>query len=640
MRKPNSDYLKSISGKNRNWPPYSLLIIYYLLMLVLSVVTDGTGDDGDSVSHFLFSKYAFTHPENFINHWAKPVYVLLSAPFAQFGFIGIKIFNISVTTLAIFFAYQITRQLRIPNGWFVIIALCCAPMYIRLSPSGLTEPLFALSLTIVIFLALRQKLFYSALLASFIPFIRSEGLIILCIYTFFLFAKRRYALIAVLAVGHGLYSMIGWFYYKDFLWVFNKMSYAVWNSSYGSGSPLNFVYGMKDFIGIPLTVLFCAGTLLGIVWVLRAFSLRERNLSSEELWLIYGGYFSVWISHMIFWSFGLFNSLGLVRVLIAVIPCAAIICLRGFNVVVEWRMITSRPLIKAIIVMIIVAFVFIYPYYELNFKCAFDLSGNQKAILKASEKYRERLKGYTIYSAASYSAVAFGYDIFDSTQYRWLREIHQEKKIPDRSAIVWDDFYTNEARTALSNLMIDQRFELLDTFQSKDCFGYSNMSAVFLYKGESLIEWIVRDTVFKNDFESENFSGRESDLSFLGKYSSAVDETNAFSPGFSRKVSELGFSLPTRIRIGAMFYARQIPFDAGKHALFVASLDHNGTVYFWQGLDIDNVLLYGSTWRNVSFNIEIPEPKDASDVLSIYVWNPHKTVKYVDDFLILTLEQR
>lgn len=620
---------------------YSLLFVYYFIMIALAFLVKGTGDDGDSVFHFLFAKYAFVCPENFVNHWAKPVFVLLSSPFAQFGFIGIKIFNVTVTTLAIFFTYKIVQQLRITNGWLVVIILCCAPMYIRLSLSGLTEPLFALAFTIVIFLALRQKLFFSALLASFLPFMRSEGLIILCVYFLFLLFKKQWKLIPVLATGHVIYSIIGWFYYKDFLWVFNRMSYAVRNSSYGSGSPLNFVSGMVDYIGIPLTVLFCIGTAAGIVRVFTDMFRRDKNFSAEELWLIYGGFFSVWMGHIIFWTFGLFNSLGLVRVLVAVTPCAGIICLRGLNVILGSKENSSNIAAKRIITALLVLPILVNPFLQLTWACAFDLSGNQKAMLKAAEKYKDKLKGYTFYAVSPYSSYVFGYNTFDSTQHRLLEDIDTGKKIPAKSAVVWEDVYAPvESRITLSNLQLDDRFELLDTFHSKDCHGSMSTAAVLLYKGEPTTNWMVKDTVFKNDFESENAGGRDSEYFFSGKYSVLVDEKNPFSPGFSQPVSQLGFPLPATLRISAMFYARQITFELYKQVVFVVSVAHNGTIYFWRGQDINDVLKVRDTWKNVSFKLEIPAVVDSSDVLQIYIWNPHSFGLYADDILVEQLEPK
>ncbi|MGB3075017.1 MAG: hypothetical protein WBB36_06835 [Chitinophagales bacterium] len=607
----------------------------------MAFIRKGTGDDGDSIYHYLFSRYAFIHPQNFVDHWAKPVYVFFSAPFAQFGFAGIKIFNVTVTTLAIFFTYRITQLLQVKNGWFAVLALCCAPMYIRLSLSGLTEPLFALSLVIVIFLALRQKLVYAMLLASFLPFMRSEGLVILIVCIVFLLFKRRYKIIPLLATGHVVYSLIGWFYYRDFLWVFNKMTYAVWNSSYGSGSALTFIYGMKDFIGWPLVVLFCIGTLTGLVWTFKDLFGSQKNLIAEELLLVYGSFFSIWISHMIFWSWGLFNSLGLIRVLIAVVPCAGIICLHGFNCIVEWKIVSENGILKKCVIMVMVVAVFINPFLQLQSQCAFDLSGNQQTILRAAEKYKDQLNDYTIYSSSGYAAVAFGYDIFDSTRYRKLQEIHQEKQMAVKSAVIWDDFYApNETKTALANLMVDERFEWLDTFQSKDCLGYLSQSAVFLYKGELKSNWKVADTLFTNEFENEKSDGRDSVIVFSGKYSCRVNESNGYAPGFTTEVRRLGFLLPGTIQVGAMFYASQIPFDQQKHAVFVISLEHNSEVYFWKGLDIDNEIRDLRIWKKVFFNIQIPVPKDSVDVLKVYVWNPHAPVIYLDDLSVLRIEPK
>src|ERR1035437_8661441 len=81
-------------------------ICYFVALMLIAVNTNGTCDSGDSLSHFLFSKYAFIHPENFLNHWAKPLFVLLSAPFAQFGFVGIKLFNCCIASFTVWLTYK------------------------------------------------------------------------------------------------------------------------------------------------------------------------------------------------------------------------------------------------------------------------------------------------------------------------------------------------------------------------------------------------------------------------------------------------------------------------------------------------------------------------------------------------------
>ena len=72
---------------------FVLLFIYVIIATLTIIFFDGTGDSGDSIHHYQFAKLAPLHPELFFNHWAKPLYVLLASPFAQFTFIGVKIFN-------------------------------------------------------------------------------------------------------------------------------------------------------------------------------------------------------------------------------------------------------------------------------------------------------------------------------------------------------------------------------------------------------------------------------------------------------------------------------------------------------------------------------------------------------------------
>ena len=78
---------------------------------------NGTGDDGDSIFHFLYAKYALTHPELFLHHWAKPVFVFLASPFAQFGFMGIKTFNVLLSLGSIWMVEKELNQLNLLHQW-------------------------------------------------------------------------------------------------------------------------------------------------------------------------------------------------------------------------------------------------------------------------------------------------------------------------------------------------------------------------------------------------------------------------------------------------------------------------------------------------------------------------------------------
>ncbi len=136
---------------------YIVLFIYAIIATLTIIFFDGTGDGGDSIQHYLFAKFAPLHPQLFFNHWAKPVYVLLVSPFAQFGFIGVKIFNAIVSLLTIFFTFKIAQKLNLKNAIMGAVILIFSPLYFALTFSGLTEPLFALFISISIYAILKHK---------------------------------------------------------------------------------------------------------------------------------------------------------------------------------------------------------------------------------------------------------------------------------------------------------------------------------------------------------------------------------------------------------------------------------------------------------------------------------------------------
>ena len=92
------------------------IALCFILLCIIALVANGTGDDGDSIAHYMYSRYAFVHPEYFFNHWAKPLFVLISASFAQFGLVGVKLMNVLALTLSLILTYQLARNWRIPHA--------------------------------------------------------------------------------------------------------------------------------------------------------------------------------------------------------------------------------------------------------------------------------------------------------------------------------------------------------------------------------------------------------------------------------------------------------------------------------------------------------------------------------------------
>jgi Gpi18-like mannosyltransferase len=195
---------------------YSLGLIS-IALLIICFYFEGTGGGGDSVFHFQYARFAGQHPENFFNHWAKPLYTIFAFPFAQFAFIGIKVFNVIMSLVSAYFTYQILLHLKTPNAQFIAVILFSITLFVNVTISGLTEPFSAALLMVSIYFLVINKTVLGLSIISFLPFIRSEGLIILGVIFIYLIATKKLKWSPWLIFGHAVMSVIGSFYYHDLL---------------------------------------------------------------------------------------------------------------------------------------------------------------------------------------------------------------------------------------------------------------------------------------------------------------------------------------------------------------------------------------------------------------------------------------
>jgi len=389
---------------------YYLLTIYSIIAGFTIYWFNGTGDDGDSITHYLFAKYAPSHPELYFDHWAKPLFVLLASPFAQFGFNGMKIFNALVVFISILLTYRTAVALQLKNALATVAIMICAPLYYVLTFSGLTEPLFGCFIIAGILLLAKDKKNAAAVIISFLPFIRSEGLIIAGVFGLYFLLNNNWKSLLLLAVGSVIYSIAGWFVYHDVLWVFNKIPYATLSSVYGKGELFNFIYKLIYITGVPVYILFWAGAIAGMI---KSFK-NPFKIDVKKLILL--SCFAFIVGHSIFWYFGIFNSMGLIRVLVGIMPLLALIALEGFNLITEIKMPGrySRSIIQFLVLSYIVAFPFTPNHAALHFQKDMTLNKRQIAALSAATFIKENtgLSNRFLFNY-HYLAEVLGIDYFD-----------------------------------------------------------------------------------------------------------------------------------------------------------------------------------------------------------------------------------
>jgi len=456
--------------------------IFFCSGIALIFIANGTCDEGDSVMHYQYARWAPFHYKLFFDHWAKPLYVLVASPAAQFGFHGIKLFNILVSACAIFFTSLVAQRLNIKRFSLASLFMTMSPGLIVYSLSGLTEPLFALILIASVWLYLKDKIFWSIIIISFLPFIRSEGLMMCGLFASLLILEKKWKMLPLILFGHFVYGVAGYPIYHSLLWTFTQIPYASMHDAYGHGEWNHFFINTLYITGVPLYILLGIGMLVGLK------KLLNRNLFFEnrrELFLIYGCFCAYFFGHVIFWKFGIFNSFGMLRVLVGILPLMAIIELRGLN-----SLTNCIPLlfVKKLALTGIVIYVLIFPFtpnpYSWNYRQNFFLNTSQELLVDMRNYIQTGYPNYkkcSYYFDANYTSVVMDIDFFDPNVSRRTWETWESP--PSNSFLIWDDWYSVvDIGTKLETVMNDSRFELVKEFSKKD--PWNSDRKILLFKSK------------------------------------------------------------------------------------------------------------------------------------------------------------
>lgn len=419
---------------------FTFLIVAFVS---IAIFLEGTNGGGDSTLHYLFSRYALQHPENLVNHWAKPFFTFVSLPFAQIGFTGIKLFNCICSLATIWFAYKVCTRLNYIGAEWIGLILASLTLFVRVTFSGLTEPLSALMLMSAIYGSLYQRTALAIIIISFMPFVRSEGLVIIGVFAIYLVAAKKIRYLPLLAIGHLLLSIAGSFYYHDFFWVFTKIPYAHLSSGYGKGNWTHYLTQLFFNMGtIPFSLLLFGS--IGMVYRL-VLSKENNTYLAEKLWLIYGCFVAFFVAHASFWALGIFNSMGLVRVFVNVLPLAGIIVLSGLQ---DIKTITKRyhaalaNTLYGILLLLIFAFPFFKGPSSYHIPGDFELDPSQKLIKNSIVPYLDVKYPNHCYILANTDIALFANrDPFDKASIKLFYDMPNLENASENDLIIHDNWF-------------------------------------------------------------------------------------------------------------------------------------------------------------------------------------------------------
>lgn len=601
-------------------PERLFLAAYLLVMAFMAFYFNGTADDGDSVHHYLFARHAFEHPENFFNHWAKPLFVMLMAPAAQLGFVGVKLANIALMGLSIFLTCRLAERVGMRPPQLPMLFFFGAPIVVILTLSGLTEPMFACWLAVGVFWAFAGRLTGATVWLSFLPFVRSEGLVILCVWLVYLLVKKAWRLLPLLLTGHAVMGVLGWPIHRDVLWVFNKIPYQNLDGSsgYGRGTWEHFAVHFPDVFGPFITVFVAAGLVLALVRLLR-FWAGKATFGKDELWLIYGIFVAYFVAHSMFWALGIFNSYGLMRVMLGVIPMVALIGGRAAEALLDLAR-QRKNFDKIVLALMIVG-----AAWGLNHKRVWRndlmLNNDQLAYQKLAQKHRAALAGHTIYVDAIYPAVTLDIDLFDPQQRRHTPRLFTGEPVPGKSAVIWDYRYSVvDAHVPLEKIQQDPRFRQVDVFED------GGRALAYLFVATDSFEQNAH-VLRSLDFEKNDQPGIDSTFGKDSRCSFRTDKANEYAPGMVGDV--INFPAGSSIRMSCDVF---VPELDGLDARVVVSYENAvGKVLDWQAFPVLTGDFEAGKWRKFIFDRAVDKEKFPDAKLKIYVWNPSVKPVFMDN---------
>ncbi len=448
----------------------AILLIIVVVYTILAFLSEGSVGEADDLTHYRYSRYAYKNPYFFLHHWGKPFFTALSSPFAQLGINGIRIFNVLAGTTAAYFTYRMARILRLEQPLLVIFLVISSPLYTVLMLSGMTEILFSLVMILSIFLFYKKHYIWSAILLSFLPFVRTEGVVILPLFFLGLMIMKQWRVLPLLLSGFVFYSILGSFYFDDILWVIHKMPYqGTARDIYGSGNLLHYVTASKFIFGLPLTILVFMGVM---VWLVHPYLKQKRDRAAwfVETLVVYMPFFVYLAAHSYVWWRGLGNSVGLIRVIGAIIPSAALLGARGWSGMMQWI-----PLSKGwkLAVAIVFSLFLITVPYQL-YKIPVPLGGTQKLVKEAAFWFTS--SGYVDNKFYYYDPYFYHFlklNPYDKERLRAKVNNHitPEKNIKEGEMVFWDaHFCPNEGQLPLDKLMDNPGYKLVHLVRPEKAF--------------------------------------------------------------------------------------------------------------------------------------------------------------------------
>jgi hypothetical protein len=631
-----------------------LLTLSFITVVYIYISSDAPYDTGDGITHYLIARYSWIHPHQFLNMWGKPLFTLISSPFAQFGLKGIYVFQALNAAIISWLLFSISNKINLKNTWIIPAFIFFAPIYFAVMNSGLVEIFFGTIFIVTIWMVFNKHYYASAFVASLIPFVRPEAYVVMPLLILVYIYRKKLPAIPVMLSGTIIYSVAGYNHYKDIFWIITN-NYKLVGDNYGSKRFSYFRYfGLYDEIwGTLYTILLLIG--IGVICY-QFFRLLQKDPKHEfvvEVFLLFvGSTIGFFVLHSLLCGMpGILNNLGMKRYLAVLIPGSAFIALVGINLL-NIDFFEKLKYLRTLLIVSILTFVvysafsqWFYPFKQYN----------EGIVMKQVGRYIKTswpdLK--KICYAHPLIPVVSDIDPFDGSKVDvlWSAEFDKINNLPDSSLLIWDShFMKGECNIPINFLIESPKFVLLKHYRfaipdlpfevyvflkaKKDTLGRDSIPVELVgEKGLVSTNQISDSLIFTLANNPVDFKPwLERRIPFSGKSAIAFKSGDEFGPVFSKKVSEIAKNGSINsVRLSAGIYQP----DSLVKMIAVIEIKDGDKQLSWEGLVYKNGIT-PNQWDIINYQYTFLQPITNMDAsVNIYLWNKDKQIFYIDDFKIV-----
>jgi len=603
-----------MSGDIKRHVFYIILTVVILIQVFLLLFNGDSFDGAENIIHFQIARYSFKYPELFLDLGGNPVYSTLLAPFTLFGYKIAKAFNLIVAVLTLVITAKLSDKIFKGSSNYALILTAFSPVYFFLMIACQSEVLFSLFAVVAVYLFSRNKFYYSAIVISFIPFIRFEGFLIFPVFAFAYLLKRKYWPILFLGLGTVIYTLAGSLAFGDWLWILHKFSSAGQSVS-ESGSLFNFITNSNFIFGVPFLVLLVLGLVYWLYQIVRDFSLKDESVM---LFMIISGSWLVYFAANSFlcWT-DKGGSLGSIRGLGAVIPLAALTSVKGIQFISE-RIKDNRMATGIISLFAVVQVFMLFIQYDLPTK-----HNPEKDLVKKSTEYIKQA-GFTgkVYYFDPEIIFQLGIDPYDPSKCcLGIKDKMQPSNTMEwGDLLLWDaSFGPGNGGIQLATLEKDPYLKKVESFfpqKQNTLMGGSDYSVQIFKKSINKNDSAILSNDYTRVLSFENSLDKRV-IEVEGFKAWKLDDSQEYSPTIALTPDVVKRYETLELEITLNYKALQTLNKDKVILVFSAEKDGKNIRYEAAGL-VDS----GADWKQLKLNVKMPANilTTKSNMLS-YVWN-------------------